>query len=570
MFEEMKEAITPTNQPSFRPEMAFTVLSDETVATLRPYGTSERRAEGDQLFAQGARHVDMWVVLSGSIDVFVTGKNNQPEVIHVMRRHEFSGEFDMMNAQRTLATLRVAEDSELLRISRTALRRIMCEEGEIANLFIQSLIWRRVGIIADKSSSVALIGCKDDSATILLLRFFSRNLYPHRLFEPPEKGSISLGGGTSFDIKKGLPAVVLSDGRLFHRPSVAALADELGITELPDQEAVYDITVVGAGPAGLAAAVYAASEGLHTLLVESVAPGGQAGTSSKIENYLGFPTGIRGSNLAERAQLQALKFGVRMTISREAETLNRENEIYRIGLAGNVSVQTRSLVVATGARYRRLSVDKDERYENQGLYYAATAMESLLCRDKEIIVVGGGNSAGQAAVFLSGMARHVHLMVRGSSLSSTMSYYLISRIESSSRITLHTDTEIKALSGHPKLEAVTWINRRDGESTTKPIRSVFVMIGAEPNTEWLRGNVQLDEKGFVVTGGCTAFDSTPYATNEPGIYAVGDVRSASVKRVASAVGEGSVVISDIHRYLVSQRERWVSDAEGDSLRAVRS
>jgi thioredoxin reductase (NADPH) len=549
MFEGMKEAVTPTNQPAFRPEMAFTVLSDEMIATLRSYGTTEHAAKGDTLFAQGARQVDMWVVLRGSIEVFVTGKENRPELIHLMRRHEFSGEFDMMNAQRTLATLRVAEESELLRIRRADLRRIMCEEGEIANLFIQSLIWRRVGIIAEKSSSVALIGCKDDAETILLLRFFGRNLYPHRLFEPVVEGPVSLGNGLSFDARNGLPAVILSDGTLLHRPTVSALADELGIAELPDPHVTYDVTVVGGGPAGLAAAVYAASEGLATLLVESVAPGGQAATSSKIENYLGFPTGIRGSNLAERAQLQALKFGVRMTISREIVALNPAEDGYLLSLAGEVPIKTRSIVVATGARYRRLSVDQSGAYENQGLYYAATAMESLLCRDKEIIVVGGGNSAGQAAVFLSGIARHVHLIVRAGSLSSTMSHYLISRIESSSHVTLHTNTEIDVLAGHPKLESVTWVNRGTHQKTTKTIRSVFVMIGAEPNTEWLRGRMRLDDKGFVVTGGDTAFESTPFATSEPGIYAVGDVRSNSVKRVASAVGEGSVVISDLHRYL---------------------
>jgi thioredoxin reductase (NADPH) len=551
MFEGMKEAVTPTNQPAFRPEMAFAVLSNQTIEVLRGYGTVERAVVGETLFAQGARQVDMWIVLSGSIEVFVTGKNNQSELIHTMKQYEFSGEFDMMNSQRTLATLRVAEDSELLRIPRSELRRIMREEGEIANLFIQALIWRRVGIIADKSSSVALIGCKDDAETILLLRFLGRNLYPHRLFEPPRAEVTSLGNGIEFDARKGLPAVVLGNGIVLYRPAIALLADELGITEMPDPETVYDVTVVGAGPAGLAASVYAASEGLSTLLVEGVAPGGQAGTSSKIENYLGFPTGIRGSNLSERAQLQALKFGVRISISREIVALDQANGLHQLHLQGGVPIRTRSVVVATGARYRRLAVDTDGKFENNGLYYAATAMESLLCHNHETIVVGGGNSAGQAAVFLSGIACHVHLVVRSASLSSTMSQYLISRIQSSSRITLHTDTEIDELSGETKLASVTWRNRLTGEKTTKAIRAVFVMIGAEPNTAWLSREVRLDEKGFVLTGGQTGFDSTPYATSVPGIYAVGDVRAHSIKRVASAVGEGSVVISDLHRYLSS-------------------
>jgi thioredoxin reductase (NADPH) len=542
MFEGMKEAVTPANQPAFRPEMAFTVLSEKMVDTLRSYGSIEYASAGETLFSLGAREVDMWVILSGSIEVSVIGKNNESEIIHVMHRHEFTGEFDMLNAQRTLAALRVMEDSKLLRIPRAQLRRIIVEEGEIANLIIQSLIWRRVGIIAEKSSSVAIVGRKEDPEVILLLRFFGRNLYPHRLFEPPSDALAHLGDG-------GLPTVVFTDGRVFSRPDIATLADELGITEMPEPRKVYDVTVVGGGPGGLAAAVYAASEGLCTLLVESVAPGGQAGTSSKIENYLGFPTGIRGSNLSERAQLQALKFGVKMVISREVISLNQADDLHRLKLAGDILVRTRTVVVATGAKYRRLSVDNDGRYENQGLYYAATAMEAQLCRGNETIVVGGGNSAGQAAVFLSGIASHVHLLVRAPSLASTMSRYLISRIESSAHISLHTETEISELAGDPKLESVAWINRRTGRKSTAPITTVFVMIGAEPNTAWLSGKVELDDKGFVLTGRNIGFEATPYATSAAGIYAIGDVRAGSVKRVASAVGEGSVVISDLHRYL---------------------
>lgn len=291
-----------------------------------------------------------------------------------------------------------------------------------------------------------------------------------------------LWNGLVLDPRKGLPAVVLINGTMIHRPSLPDLADDLGITEIPAPETVYDVAVVGAGPAGLAAAVYAASEGLNTLLVESVAPGGQAGTSSKIENYLGFPTGIRGSNLAERAQLQALKFGVTITISREAKTLEQVDGYHLLCLDGDVPVHTRSIVVATGANYRRLDVDDDGRYENNGLYYAATAMEASLCRDRETIVVGGGNSAGQAAVFLSGIAQHVHLIVRAESLASSMSQYLITRIRNSSRITLHTNTEIVRLAGEKKLQRVTWKNTRTGDLTTKDIRTVFVMIGADPNT----------------------------------------------------------------------------------------
>jgi thioredoxin reductase (NADPH) len=316
---------------------------------------------------------------------------------------------------------------------------------------------------------------------------------------------------------------------------------------------IYDVVVVGAGPAGLAAAVYAASEGLCTLVIEGTAPGGQAGTSSKIENYLGFPTGISGQRLASRAQLQALKFGVRFAISREVITAEQIDGIHKLTITGGISVRARSVVVASGAQYRKLSVENYSQFENRGIYYAATAMESLLCRDSEVIVVGGGNSAGQAAVFLSGIASHVHHIVRGKSLASTMSQYLISRIESSSHISLHTSSEIVKLEGSSSLEAVTWINRNSGEMTVKPIGSVFVMIGAEPNTGWLFGTLKLDKKGFILTGGADGFETTPYACSVPGMFAVGDVRSNSIKRVASAVGEGSVVISDVHRYLADCR-----------------
>jgi thioredoxin reductase (NADPH) len=335
---------------------------------------------------------------------------------------------------------------------------------------------------------------------------------------------------------------------------IAELADELGISELPDKSTIYDVAVVGAGPAGLAAAVYAASEGLSTVVIEGIAPGGQAGTSSKIENYLGFPTGISGQRLANRAFVQALKFGVRFAISREAVTLRRDADVHRISLEGDISLCSRAVVIATGAQYRKLPLENFEKFENQGIYYAATGMETAYCEDKEVVVVGGGNSAGQAALFLAQTATHVYLMIRARSLAPTISQYLLSRIEQSRRITILTETEIVSLEGESHLEQVTWIKRRDSSTTTKRIEDLFVMIGAQPNTSWLKGVVALDEKGFVITGGPQGFDSTPYATNTAGIYAVGDVRTASVKRVASAVGEGSVVISDVHRYLALQHD----------------
>jgi thioredoxin reductase (NADPH) len=379
-----------------------------------------------------------------------------------------------------------------------------------------------------------------------------RNSYPHHVVQ-------ELDVQEPNEVHDALPALVLPSGRRLSRPTVAEVADELGITEFPDPETIYDVAVVGAGPAGLAAAVYAASEGLRTIVVESLAPGGQAGTSSKIENYLGFPTGVGGQQLASRAHLQALKFGVQFLISRETISAEMVGGVHKLVLAGDIPVLSRVVVVATGAQYRKLNVSNYARFENQGLYYAATAMEAALCRQKEVIVVGGGNSAGQASMFLSGTSKHVHHLVRGPSLSSTMSQYLISRVENSSHITLHTGSEIVGLAGDTSLESVSWVETATGERTTKPISNVFVMIGAEPNSGWLYGAARLDSKGFIETGAPYGFENSPYATSVPGVFAVGDVRANSVKRIASAVGEGSVVISDVHRYLADHRDSFQTD-----------
>jgi thioredoxin reductase (NADPH) len=315
--------------------------------------------------------------------------------------------------------------------------------------------------------------------------------------------------------------------------------------------------VVGAGPAGLAAAVYGASEGLDTVVIEPLAPGGQAGTSSKIENYLGFPTGISGQALAGRAQVQAQKFGARLAISRTAAALHCDARPFRVTLDDGQVVAAHAVVIATGARYRRLDVADYERFEGQGIHYAATFLESNLCERQEVVVVGGGNSAGQAAVFLSQQAAHVHLMVRSEGLAATMSDYLIQRIDSSPKISLHTQTEIVALEGERYLERVTWAGRRSGAQETRAIGNVFVMIGAQPNTDWLAGCVPLDNRGFVRTGRSCGDGAagSPYETSVPGIFAVGDVRAGSTKRVASGVGEGSVVVSAVHEYLAGVRSR---------------
>jgi thioredoxin reductase (NADPH) len=547
----------------FRQDLAFPILTEDMVERLRAYGCEESFPANVTLYTHGDRQIDLFVVLDGGVDILLPSTDAGPNIYARHRKLNFTGEFNLLSSQGAVVEARTVTQSSLLRISRLQLQRLMRAEGDIANLIIAAFTWRRIGIVKAASSGVVLKG-RPDAQMTLLQRFLVRNLYPHRIVELSAEDIRETSKGSSE-----WPLVILSDGRVLHQPTIPELADHLGITELPDPTITCDVAVVGAGPAGLAAAVYAASEGLCTIVIEGLAPGGQAGTSSRIENYLGFPAGIGGQQLAIRAQMQALKFGVHFAISREATTIEQVDGIHKLTLEDGIPVCARSVVVASGAQYRKLDIKNYTKYENCGLYYAATAMESVLCRDQEVIVVGGGNSAGQASMFLSGIARHVHHIVRRPSLTSTMSQYLISRIESSSRITLYTDSEIAALDGDPSLESVTWVNKTTGERTKKQIGIVFVMIGAEPNTGWLYGTVRLNNKGFILTGNTDGFEKSPYATSMPGIFAVGDVRANSVKRVASAVGEGSVVISDIHRYLADHRNNFAAQPNS-ALAALRS
>jgi thioredoxin reductase (NADPH) len=548
------QAISPGSASSshpgeeFRHDLAFPKLSDEILQRLLPYGQEENIPKNTCLYTYGDRDTDMLVVLSGEIESRLPVKGGGSKVFRSLRPGQFTGELNILNTQRSIAEARTTSASRLLRISRTNLRALMRAEGDIANMIVAACIWRRVSMIDDPSTGVILRGCEGDRDLLSLRRFLVRNYYPHRIEELPTNDGPSKGLTSAK-----MPEVELLDGRVLVRPTICDLADELGITECPEPHTIYDVAVIGAGPAGLAAAVYAASEGLSTIVVEGNAPGGQAGTSSKIENYLGFPTGVSGAQLASRGHLQALKFGVHFAISRDVVSMTQVEGIHRLILSGGTAVCARSVVIASGARYRRLDLKNHEDFENRGLHYAATAMESMLCRERDIIVVGGGNSAGQASVFLSGIARHVHHIIRGDSLEATMSQYLVSRIERSPQITLYTNSEIDGLEGKTSLEFVQWTNRKTGESVRKPISNVFVMIGAEPNSGWVYGTVKLNQKGFVLTGAEVGFEPTSYATSAPGIYAVGDVRADSVKRVASAVGEGSVVISNIHQYLAQRR-----------------
>jgi thioredoxin reductase (NADPH) len=544
--------LDPTD-PLNRLAQTFPQLSPEMAKRVATFGTEETLAEGTYVFRRGDRGVDFFLVLEGAIEILDTAEC-ETRLITTHRARQFTGELDLFNDRQVLVCGRTSMDSRVVRIKRPDFRRMVTAEPEIAEIIMRAYILRRVGLIRHNRGGVTVVGSGHGADTLRIERFLLRNGYPHRLLDI-DRDEDAQGFLDCFEVTAAeLPVVVTPDHTVFRNPGNTCLADALGLTETIDPDFVYDLVVVGAGPAGLAAAVYGASEGLSTLVVESMAPGGQAGTSSKIENYLGFPTGISGQALAGRAQVQAQKFGARLAISRPAVAIARNGGAYHVTLDGGSSVSARAVVIATGARYRKLDVENYDKYEGGGIHYAATAMEAQLCANEEICVVGGGNSAGQAALYLSRHAKHVHMLVRSKGLASTMSDYLIQRIEASPRITLLCETEITGLGGDPLLREVTWTNRADGRSDTRGIGNIFVMIGAQPNTDWLEDCVKLDDKGFVLTGAEVATEErlglmSPYCTSRPGVFAVGDVRAGSVKRVASGVGEGSVVVQAIHRYL---------------------
>ncbi|MEM8696460.1 MAG: FAD-dependent oxidoreductase [Pseudomonadota bacterium] len=536
--------------PYNREHQIFPKLSDEQLERAATYGEVEEPEAGAYLFRRGERGVDFFICLDGAIEIIATDQAGE-DVITVHGPSQFTGELDLFNDRQILVDGRVGEGTKVIRIRRENFPLFSSTETDIGETIMRAFILRRTGFLVHDQGGAILAGPKNDGDTLRITRFLRRNGYPLRVIDtddPEQADPFFADHPTARD--KG-PVLIHAGNACLANPSNHQIANALGLTEELDPDHVYDVAVVGAGPAGLASATYAASEGLDTVVIEQEAPGGQAGTSSKIENYLGFPTGISGQALAGRAWIQAQKFGARFAISRAIVDLDCDDRPYALQLECGQQIKSRSVIIASGARYRQLNLDNYDRYEGQGIHYAATAIESRLCQDREVIVVGGGNSAGQAAVFLSRHASHVHILVRSKNLAASMSDYLVRRIDSSPRITLHTETEITELHGDPMLEQVTWRNKATGEEETRDIGNIFVMIGAAPNSDWLDGCLELDEKGFVKTGkDCSGKTTTsPFATSRPGIYAVGDIRSGSVKRVASGVGEGSVVIQTVHGYL---------------------
>jgi thioredoxin reductase (NADPH) len=461
---------------------------------------------------------------------------------------------DLFSDRTNLVVARAGADTIVIRVDRADFTRLLSAEPDIAEIVTRAFILRRMGLVAHGQGGVVVIGPRQSADTLRLQRFLTSNNYPHRWVD---SGLCSNMDGLIRTLNinaAALPVVVAPGQPTLSNPSNSVLAEALGLIEKIDESCVYDVAVAGAGPAGLAAAVYAASEGLKTLIVEGAAPGGQAATSSKIENYLGFPNGISGQALATRAQTQAHKFGARLAIPRVAVALECGERPFKLILDDGQCVKARSVVVATGARYRKLELPDYDKYEGHGIQFAATAMEANLCTDQQVVVVGGGNSAGQAAVFLSQAAAHVHLVIRGAGLAATMSHYLLQRISSAPKITLYPRSEITDLAGEPELAEVAWTNRSNGSVTRYPVGALFLMIGAKPNTEWLTDSLAVDSSGFVLTGVDSGRpDASAFETTVAGIYAVGDVRSSSVKRVAAGVGEGSVVVQAIHRHLAGAR-----------------
>jgi thioredoxin reductase (NADPH) len=528
-------------------ERVFPHLSPEMVQRSRTYGSVEQFAEGAALYPRGIRGVDFFIILAGQVVIVGPGDEGDDSVVTVHSPSEFTGELDLFTEREALVSARAGTDAEVLRIPRSRFREFVTSEADIGDIVMRAVILRRMGLIQHAQAGVAIVGSGRAFDTLRIERFLSRNGYPLRMLDTDVDPA---GGGfiQAFNLGIDELPVVICGSSVLRNPTNMELAEGLGFTEELDESGVYDLAVVGAGPAGLAAAVYASSEGLKTLVIEGNAPGGQAGTSSRIENYLGFPSGISGMELASRAQTQAQRFGAKLAISRNVVSVRCERAPFALTLEGEVVVRARAVVIATGARYRKLRVPNLDKFEMEGIHYSATALEARVCTEEDVIVVGGGNSAGQAAVFLTSYAKHVHILIRAGELASTMSEYLVQRIDSSRHITLHPYTEIVELRGRERLESVLWKNRKTGEQQELAIRNVFVMIGADPCTEWLKDCVRLDSNGFVLTGASVREGINSYATSVPGVFAVGDVRSGSVKRVASGVGEGSVVVAAVHAY----------------------
>ena len=544
-----------------RREQMFPRLTEAQLARVASTGQQRQVKRGEILFEPGDQNSAFFVVLSGAIEIVRPHDAAGDAPVTVLGPGEFTGEINMLSARRNLVRARVSADGTVVAVDRDHLRVLVQRDSELSEILMRAFILRRVALVADGVSDMVLLGSRHSASTLNLKEFLTRNGQPFTYQDVETDPDVQLLLDRFHIGVNEVPVVLCRGGHVLRNPSPESMAEVLGLSAVLDPQTVRDVVIVGAGPAGLAAAVYAASEGLDALVLESTAPGGQAGTSSRIENYLGFPTGISGQALAGRALSQAEKFGAEVAIGRTAVRIDCDDRPYKVYLASGDVVRTRAIVIATGARYRKLALPTLPRYEGVGIYYSATYLEGQLCQGEEVVVVGGGNSAGQAAVFLSTLAAQVNVLVRGPGLAESMSRYLIQRIEGSPNITLRARTEIDELGGDDRLQQIRWRQVDTGAAEVRPIGSVFSMTGADPNTAWLDGCVAMDAKGFIRTGadlqgedivpGRWPLSRRPYLmeTSIPGVFAVGDVRATSVKRVASAVGEGSICVQLIHRAL---------------------
>lgn len=532
-------------------------LTPAQIDQLRRDGCFETKVKKGQVVVEyGERDFPFYVVLEGGLDVL-----NEDDVLVTQHGlNQFFGDPHSLSGRGSVVRLVAHQDSLLLGMAQDGLKKLIVERSELSDIILRAFLNRRAALIRGNISFVRLIGSRFSQDTHRIREFLTKNAQPFVWMDIEADEAVSELLET-FHVGIEDTPVVLCSRRVHRNPTNNEIATWLGLDRLNEEE-IADVVVVGAGPAGLAATVYAASEGLRVVTVDTSGPGGQAGTSSKIENYLGFPSGISGQELADRALLQAQKFGATLASARQAVSLDCAGPIYKINFTDGSQLSARAIVIATGAHYRKLGLQELPAFEGRGVYYGATAMECMICKNSTAIVVGGGNSAGQACVFLSGIAKQVYLLVRGDGLEATMSRYLIRRIEETPNIELRIHSEISALEGDDHLDSVTIRCKRTGASEKLPAAALFSMVGAVPNTEWLSGCIKLDDKGFVVTGrdleeedlegwsaGRRPFS---YETSKPRIFAVGDVRSDSTKRVATSVGEGSACVSFIHRALVDQ------------------
>ncbi|MDQ8027744.1 MAG: FAD-dependent oxidoreductase [Brevundimonas sp.] len=527
-------------------EMQRTPLTQAHVEAMRAVGRIVEYGAGDFL-AQPGDLVDRFVyLLDGEIEV-VNPFSDARATTATLGPGQFMGEISFLNGGTWSMPMRAVPATRVLEVARTDMLRLMSEIPEMSDIVITVLAARRRKQLETRFSPLVLIGEDLDRDVRRIADFASRNRLPYASHEPGSPEALEVAQSCS--ISANTPAVIFGRGQVVQDPTPEKVARLLGVNYDLEDDTPFDVLIVGGGPAGVAAAVYAGAEGLSALVVEDTAIGGQAGTSSRIENYMGFPTGISGADLIWRGEVQAMKFGARFLMPRRVVSLERmENGRFCAVFDNDRRISAGAVVVATGVQYKQLPINRLADYEGNGVYYAATENEARYCRETAAVIIGGGNSAGQAAMYLSRSANRVHLIVRGRSLAASMSSYLSSRLEADPRITIEYESEVIALGGDGKLATVTVRNRVDGSQRELATCTLFVMVGAEPNTAWLSGLVALDDKGFVLTGDA-ASAASPYATSEPGIFAVGDVRAGSVKRVASSVGEGSVVISKVWSHI---------------------